>query len=224
MKIHVSRDGQQFGPYSPEDVQKYLADGSLLASDLGWTEGAADWVPLPQLMGGAIDGPPPVSSLSCPKCGAGLESDQVVCLACGHNLDDPIEEPEAVAVAPQEKRKVPPSLSYENEMADRSSFVNSAGWGLVMASLLPLFGDGEWNVPAWKFWELDQWQLMFSILAPVVVGFAMIILATALHGRARGIVIMVLALIVYAVTLSDSQIRNLELATPVEKAEPRLFS
>ena len=216
MMIHVSRDGQQFGPYSPEDVQKYLADGSLLASDMGWTEGAADWVPLLELMEGPVDGPPPVSSLSCPKCGSGLESDQVVCLSCGHNLDDPVEEVEAVAVAPQEKRKVPPSLSYENEMADRSAFVNSAGWGLVMASLLPVFGDGQWNVPVWKFWELDQWQMMFSIVAPAVVGFAMIVLATALHGRARGVVLIALAFIVYGVALSDSQISSLELMTPVE--------
>ena len=108
MKIHVSRDGQQFGPYSPEDVQKYLAEGSLLASDLGWMEGEADWVPLPQLMGGSGDEPPPVAGVSCPKCGAGLDLDQVVCLSCGHNLDDPIEEPETAAVAPKEKRKVPP--------------------------------------------------------------------------------------------------------------------
>lgn len=220
MKIHVSRDGQQFGPYSPEDVQKYLAEGSLLASDLGWMEGEADWVPLPQLMGGSVDEPPPVSGISCPKCGAGLDLDQVVCLSCGHNLDDPIEEPETAAGAPKEKRKVPPSLTYENEMADRSSFVNSVGWGLVMASLLPVFGDGQWNVPAWKFWELGQWQLMFSILAPVVVGFTLIILATALHGRARGVVIMVLALMIYGVSFSDSQISSLELATPVEDAEP----
>ena len=220
MMIHVSRDGQQFGPYSQEDVQKYLADGSLLASDLGWTEGAADWVPLPQLMGGSVDSPPPISSLSCPKCGAGLESDQVICLSCGHNLDDPIEETEAAAAVPQEKRKIPPSLSYENEMADRASFVNSAGWGLVMAALLPVFGDGQWNVPVWKFWELDQWQGMFSILAPLVVGVTLIILATAAHGRARGVVIVVLALMMYGVAFSDSQISNLELATPVETEEP----
>ena len=57
MLIHVSRDGQQFGPYTPEDVQAYLADGSLLTTDLGWVEGTADWVPLPQLVSGGAAPP-----------------------------------------------------------------------------------------------------------------------------------------------------------------------
>ena len=58
MLIHVSRDGQQFGPYTPEDVQAYLADGSLLSTDLGWVEGTAAWVPLPQLVSGGAAPPP----------------------------------------------------------------------------------------------------------------------------------------------------------------------
>ncbi|MBT5321326.1 MAG: DUF4339 domain-containing protein, partial [Verrucomicrobiales bacterium] len=45
MMIHISRDGEQFGPYSPEQVQEYLAAGQLLPTDLVWYEGAADWVP-----------------------------------------------------------------------------------------------------------------------------------------------------------------------------------
>ena len=81
MLIHVSRDGQQFGPYTPEDVQGYLADGSLLTTDLGWVEGTADWVPLPQLVSGGAAPPPAILGITCPKCGAGLESDQVICLA-----------------------------------------------------------------------------------------------------------------------------------------------
>jgi len=34
MMIHIQRDGQQFGPYTLEDLNQYLADGSLLPSDL----------------------------------------------------------------------------------------------------------------------------------------------------------------------------------------------
>ena len=63
--IHVSRDGQQFGPYTQEDARAYLADGSLLATDLGWTEGSAEWVPLPQLVGG--EGESLVPGIGCPK-------------------------------------------------------------------------------------------------------------------------------------------------------------
>jgi len=216
MMIHVSREGQQFGPYTQEDVQAYLAEGRLLPTDLGWTEGSAEWVPLPQLMTGEAGVPPAVHGVGCPKCGAGLEADQVVCLECGHNVDDPVEDPSAVPEAPQEKRKVPPSLTYEDEMADRSSFVNSVGWGLLMASFMPVFGDGQWNIPFWKFWEQTQWQVIFAIVAPAVVGMALIVMATALHGRARGIVVVLLAFVMYGMAYTEQSIGKFEVETPVE--------
>ncbi len=215
--IHVSREGQQFGPYTQEDVQAYLAEGRLLATDLGWTEGSAEWVPLPQLVGGGEGGASPVPGTGCPKCGAGLESDQVVCLSCGHNVDDPVDDPGAFPEAPQEKRKVPPSLTYEDEMADRSSFVNSVGWGLLMASFMPVFGDGQWNIPFWKFWEQTQWQAIFSIVAPAVVGVGLIVMATALHGRARGIIVILLAFIMYGMAYTEEEnIGKFKVQTPVE--------
>ncbi len=59
MQIHIDRGGERFGPYSLEDVNRYLADGTLLPSDLGWHDGAMDWVPLPQVQGVNAGGPPP---------------------------------------------------------------------------------------------------------------------------------------------------------------------
>jgi hypothetical protein len=49
MDIHISRSGQQFGPYSAEQVKSYLADGSILLTDFGWTDGMTDWVPVMEL-------------------------------------------------------------------------------------------------------------------------------------------------------------------------------
>ena len=46
MMIHIDRGGERMGPYSLEDVNRYLADGTLQSSDLGWYEGAADWAPV----------------------------------------------------------------------------------------------------------------------------------------------------------------------------------
>ena len=43
--IHVMRDGQQFGPYTIEDINAYLAQGTLLPTDQAWYEGAANWMP-----------------------------------------------------------------------------------------------------------------------------------------------------------------------------------
>jgi len=51
MLIHIQRDGQQFGPYTLEDLNQYLADGSLLPSDLAWYEGAQGWVHMHQVSG-----------------------------------------------------------------------------------------------------------------------------------------------------------------------------
>ena len=51
MMIHISRDGQQFGPYTVEDAQTHLASGALLATDQAWYEGAPDWMPLDQVPG-----------------------------------------------------------------------------------------------------------------------------------------------------------------------------
>ncbi|MDP7011590.1 MAG: DUF4339 domain-containing protein [Verrucomicrobiota bacterium] len=67
MQIHVDRGGQRFGPYSLEDVNRYLADGTLLPSDIGWHEGASDWVPLTQISGvKAGEGPPSSPSPPAP--------------------------------------------------------------------------------------------------------------------------------------------------------------
>ena len=51
MMIHISRDGQEFGPYTSEQVQEYLATGNLVATDMAWHEGAADWYPITQVGG-----------------------------------------------------------------------------------------------------------------------------------------------------------------------------
>ena len=54
--IHVLRDGQQFGPYALEDLNTYLAQGSLLPTDQAWWEGAPSWVPMDQVPGVILPG------------------------------------------------------------------------------------------------------------------------------------------------------------------------
>jgi len=49
MQIHVNRNGQQFGPYTVEEIQDFLQQGSLTVSDWAWHEGLADWVQISQL-------------------------------------------------------------------------------------------------------------------------------------------------------------------------------
>jgi len=60
--IHVMRDGQQFGPYTLEDLNAYLAQGSLLPTDQAWWEGAPAWVPMDQVPGVQLPGMPSVAA------------------------------------------------------------------------------------------------------------------------------------------------------------------
>ena len=60
MQFYVHHDGQQQGPLALELVRARLADGSYLGSDLGWHEGATDWLPLAAIpaLAGSVAVPP----------------------------------------------------------------------------------------------------------------------------------------------------------------------
>ena len=49
--IHILRDGQQFGPYTIEDINTFLSEGSLLTSDQAWHEGSEGWIPITEVPG-----------------------------------------------------------------------------------------------------------------------------------------------------------------------------
>ena len=56
---HVSHQGQQFGPYTVEQINQYLAQGAFDAGSHVWDANANGWVPLWQLPGvilPAVDG------------------------------------------------------------------------------------------------------------------------------------------------------------------------
>ena len=46
MDFYIYRDAEQLGPYSAEDINGHLANGSFSPMDLAWHEGATEWVPL----------------------------------------------------------------------------------------------------------------------------------------------------------------------------------
>lgn len=49
----IARDGQQFGPYVVQELQRYLAEGRIFQSDLAWTQGMQSWSPVSQVLGNA---------------------------------------------------------------------------------------------------------------------------------------------------------------------------
>ncbi len=58
MHYQISRNGQMYGPYTIEDLGRYLASGHVLPTDLAKSEEMADWVPVSQLI--SPQGIPPV--------------------------------------------------------------------------------------------------------------------------------------------------------------------
>ena len=75
MQVHIDRGGERVGPYSVEQINAHLADGSILPSDLGWTDGMADWVPVTQVPGvttaDAAAPPPPPAVPDAPPTAVG---------------------------------------------------------------------------------------------------------------------------------------------------------
>ena len=64
MHYHVSRNGQTYGPYTLEDLQRYVASGNVLLTDLAKSDDMPDWVPVSQILSPSGTGayPPPPSA------------------------------------------------------------------------------------------------------------------------------------------------------------------
>jgi hypothetical protein len=50
MPYLVSRAGQTYGPYTLEDLQRYVASGNVLLTDLAKSDEMADWLPVAQIL------------------------------------------------------------------------------------------------------------------------------------------------------------------------------
>jgi hypothetical protein len=66
MTYQVSRNGQIYGPYTLEDLQRYVAAGNILPSDLAKGEDMPDWVPVAQILGSAAAPPTPAYAVPAP--------------------------------------------------------------------------------------------------------------------------------------------------------------
>jgi hypothetical protein len=53
MTYQVSRNGQMYGPYTLEDLQRYVASGNILPTDMAKSEDMPDWLPVAQILGAA---------------------------------------------------------------------------------------------------------------------------------------------------------------------------
>jgi hypothetical protein len=60
MAYQVSRNGQMYGPYTVEDLQRYVASGNVLLTDMAKSDMIPDWVSVAQILGTAIAPASPV--------------------------------------------------------------------------------------------------------------------------------------------------------------------
>jgi GYF domain 2 len=113
----ISRDGEQFGPYSPEDLHAYIDSGHVLQTDLAWKEGMANWLPISQIYPSTVKNPAPPPRLSQPNAAAANNPAHQSALS-HHNLD------QYNPSFSQEVIPLPPSLH----------------WGLVLLFAMLTFG------------------------------------------------------------------------------------
>jgi hypothetical protein len=54
MHYQISRNGQEYGPYTLEDLQRYVASGNVLPTDLAKGESMTEWVTVADLLAGTV--------------------------------------------------------------------------------------------------------------------------------------------------------------------------
>ncbi|MEM1223943.1 MAG: DUF4339 domain-containing protein [Verrucomicrobiota bacterium] len=84
MEYFVSKDGQQWGPYTEEELRSHVSTHSFSRDELAWHEGAKAWKPIHELITLASAAPPPpaptvnvVANVTSPRQGR-----QTGCTGC----------------------------------------------------------------------------------------------------------------------------------------------
>lgn len=152
MQIYVGKGGQQLGPFSLEEINRKLADGSFAASDLAWYEGAAAWAPLSGVAGVVI--PPAAAVTPVP-------------------IPVPSPAPAAIAASPAPIR--PNASIVQPAQPERSTKILAViSWVLMgitlVISFIPFLGCGAW-VLVWPV-----------AIAAIVMGIIIVVRGRALQG------------------------------------------
>jgi len=56
MPYQISREGQLYGPYTLEDLRRYIESGNILPTDFAKSEEMTDWIPVSQILSSASPG------------------------------------------------------------------------------------------------------------------------------------------------------------------------
>jgi hypothetical protein len=61
MRYYIKRDLNEYGPYTLADLQRYVAQGNIVLTDLARSEGMTDWAPVSQILGSIPVAAPPAT-------------------------------------------------------------------------------------------------------------------------------------------------------------------
>lgn len=73
MHYQISRNGQTYGPYTLDDLERYVSSGNVLLTDMARSEEMLEWVPVSQLLGRSA-APPASSAFADAGAGAGASA------------------------------------------------------------------------------------------------------------------------------------------------------
>ena len=165
MNYHIRRGDQNYGPYTLADLQRYVASGHVLLTDLAKSEEMAEWVPVSQILNPA--GLPPAYE-PAPSFGAPPAA------AYQGGYAQPSAYTQAPTGAPVMQFEDPPNLS----------------WGLVLLFDFLTCGIFQlvWNfiLSAWmkRVQPASQAIIYYAVgygLALINTGFTIPILMGAMH-------------------------------------------
>jgi hypothetical protein len=75
MNYFISRNHQEYGPYTLADLQRYMAAGSILVTDMTRSEGMTEWVLVSQVLGNI---PVPVAAVRPAEFGLSKDGNKLV--------------------------------------------------------------------------------------------------------------------------------------------------
>jgi GYF domain 2 len=155
MHYYVSRGGQTYGPYTLADLQRYVASGHILLSDLAKSDETAQWVPVDQIL----------------KAPAAADAPQLP------DQETPVT-PAAPVTPPAAAPYYPPTPAYTN--ANLYPDPPNLHWALVL--LIDLFTCGLFQI-IWNFvmaaW-LKRVQPNSKAIIYYAVGYGLLLLSSGL--------------------------------------------
>ena len=173
MHFQVSRNGQTYGPYTLEDLERYVASGNVLPTDLAKSEDMPDWLPVAQILGrNTVPAPTPGISPSAPVDPAAMTSVSPAAPFAS-------EAPAAVAPYQQAPFQAPapyaPGPSAAALAASRYPDPPSLHWGLVL--LISFFTNGLFQI-IWDFVQaawLKKVQPDATALTKYITAYALVV-------------------------------------------------